>query len=449
MNKKFEQSKKNITGKAEYYDENGAGVVVQGKMKIPVPFLLKDEIAELTVVKQGKFFHSKIDNLIEKSKDRVKPKCEYFERCGGCQLMHMSYDAQLNYKTKFVKSLFKKHKVENTVGMEVPYDYRNKMISTFKFDKKIKSGFYKLYSHDVVSIKECMVQDRLADPIMETIRQLSNQYKLKVFNEDKKTGFLRHVLIRTGHYTREVMVVLVVSDRVFPGKGQFIKALTKRHPEIKTVIQNVNKRQTSVVLGDEEHILYGSGIIKDQLMGLTFNISSKSFYQINPIQTEKLYSLAVEMAELNENDLVIDTYSGIGTISLIASKSVKQVFGVEINKSAIKNSIRNAKANKINNVQFVQGDAGQVMVQMAKERVPVTTVFMDPPRAGSDEKFLSAVVKLKPKKVVYISCNPVTQKRDIDYLMRFGYKIERISPVDMFPHTAHVETIVLLQRKSM
>ncbi|MCH4889859.1 23S rRNA (uracil(1939)-C(5))-methyltransferase RlmD [Acidaminobacter sp. JC074] len=447
MSKKFVETQKNIRGKALYYDENGCGVVEQGKMKIPVPFLLKDEVADLFVVKQGKYFTSRIDKLIETSNDRVKPKCEYYTSCGGCQLMHMSYDAQLKFKTKYVKGLYKGYKVEDTIGMDDPYAYRNKMISTFKFDKKIKSGFYKLYSHDVVSIKKCLVQDDLADPIMETIRQLANQYKLKVFNEDKKSGFLRHVLIRTGHYSREVLVVLVVADRVFPGKGQFIKALVKRHPEIKTIIQNVNKRQTSVVLGEEEHILYGSGTIKDQLMGLTFNISSKSFYQINPVQTEKLYGLAIEMADLKEKDLVIDTYSGIGTISLIAAKKANKVFGVEINKAAIKNAIKNAKINKISNVQFVEGDAGKIMVQMAKERVPVTTVFMDPPRSGSDEKFLSSIVKLKPKKVIYISCNPATQKRDVDYLLKRGYELERIVPVDMFSHTNHVESVCKLKLK--
>lgn len=445
MNKRQNKTSKRLTGKVKYLNETGAGIVINGKEKIPVPFLMKNEVAEIDVKQYGKHYQSQIIKLIETSKDRVKPRCEYFTVCGGCQLMHMSYDAQLNFKKEQVKRLFNKN--IDIIGMDEPYYYRNKAISSFKFQKKVQSGFYKMYSHDVVAIKQCIVQDKQMDPIIQTINQLANQFKLKVFNEDKKTGFLRHVLIRTGHYSKEVMVVLVVADKIFPGKNQFIKALIKKHPEIKTVVQNINKRQTSVVLGDNEILLYGQGMIKDELCGLIFNISSKSFYQINPVQTEKLYHTAIDMAELSKNDIVVDTYSGIGTISLLAAKKAKKVFGVEINKSAIKNSIKNAKINKINNAQFIQGDAGQVMVQMAKEKMPVNTVFMDPPRAGSDEKFLGSVIKLKPKKIIYISCNPVTQKRDTNYLEKRGYKINQIKAVDMFPMTGHVETVCELTLK--
>lgn len=443
--KKIKKNEKRITGKVKYLNDAGAGIVISGKEKIPVPFLLKNEVAEIDVVQYGKHYQTSIHKLIETSKDRIKPACRYYGECGGCQLMHMTYPAQLTFKTNYVENLFKR-KTE-IIGMTTPYAYRNKGIFSFKGTKKIQSGFYKMYSHDIVSIKECMVQDELMNPIMETIDQLVNQFKLKVYNEDNKTGFLRHVLIRTGFYSKEVMVAFVVTNKIFPGKNQFVKALTKKHPEIKTVIQNINNRSTSVVLGDTEILLYGNGMIKDELCGLTFHFSSKAFYQINPMQTEKLYHSALEMAKLKRNDIVIDTYSGIGTISLIAAKKVKKVFGIEINRSAIKNSVKNAKINNINNAQFIQGDASDVMVQMAKEKVPVNTVFMDPPREGSNEKFLSSVVKLKPEQVIYISCNPTTQKRDVDYLLKKGYKIKDLKVFDLFPMTGHAETICQLVLK--
>jgi 23S rRNA (uracil1939-C5)-methyltransferase len=359
----------------------------------------------------------------------------------------MSYPAQLKHKSGRVKKIMINHDVDKIIGMDDPWHYRNKCISSFSFNKIVSSGFYQMYSHDIVNIAECKVQHETIDPIIETINQLATSGKLRIFNEDTENGFLRHVQIRTGFKSKEVMVVIVAASKIFPGKNKFIKALIERHPEIKTVLLNVNKRTTSIVLGEQEIVLYGPGYIRDELCGLKFNISAKSFYQINPVQTEKLYNLALEMADLNEDDIVVDTYSGIGTITLIAAQKAKQVFGVEISKDAIKNSIRNAKLNQIKNVRFVEGDAGEVMVQMAEEEVPVTTVFMDPPRAGSDEQFLTSLVELKPKQIIYISCNPVTQKRDMDYLLKKGYRVEKLVPIDMFPMTNHVESIAKLVRK--
>jgi len=437
---------KTIVCKGEYLNEEGRTIIKDDKEVISVPFLLPLEEAEITYSKVGKHYHTRINKLIKTSNDRVKARCPHYTVCGGCQMMHMSYDAQLKHKTKIVKRLMKSIPVDPVIGMDEPWFYRNKVISSFAHQKKVTSGFYKMYSHDVVTIQKCYVQDQLADPIIKTINSLANKYKLRVYNEDTKNGFLRHVLIRTGHVTGEVLIVLVVSNKVFPGKSGFVKDLIKSHPEIKTIVQNVNSRKTSVVLGDQEIVLYGNGQIKDKLCGLTFSISSKSFYQINPVQTEKLYNLANEMANINKNDIVVDTYSGIGTISLIAAKKAKQVFGVEINKDAVKNAIKNAKVNQIKNVRFITGDAGHTMVQMAKEKMPITTVIMDPPRSGSDEKFLSSVVKLKPQKIVYISCNPVTQKRDMDFLIKRGYKVKKVVPVDMFPMTHHVETCALLTK---
>ncbi len=243
------------------------------------------------------------------------------------------------------------------------------------------------------------------------------------------------------------MVVFVVSNKIFPSKNNFMKVLREKHPEISTIIMNINNKSTSVVLGNNETVVYGKGVIEDTLCGFTFQISAKSFYQINPIQTEKLYNKAIEFANLKGDETVLDAYSGIGTISLIASKKASEVIGVEINRDAVQNAIKNARINKVNNVKFYQGDAGEFMMALANDKIHIDTVFMDPPRNGSDEKFLSSVASHKPKKIVYISCNPTTQARDLKYLTSRGYRVDKIQPVDMFPHTSHVECCVLLVKK--
>jgi 23S rRNA (uracil1939-C5)-methyltransferase len=272
-------------------------------------------------------------------------------------------------------------------------------------------------------------------------------FKIKPYDEDTGTGFLRHILIKTGFYSSQIMVVLVVSSNVFPSRKEFISALLKKHPEITTIVMNVNNRRTSVVLGETEKVLYGNGYIEDTLCGRVFQISPKSFYQVNPVQTEILYNKAIDMAKLNGDETVIDAYSGIGTISLIVSSKVKKVIGVELNKDAVNDAIRNAKRNDIKNTYFYNADAGEFMVNLSRERQKVDVVFMDPPRSGSDEKFLSSLVRLGPERVIYISCNPTTQARDLDYLTLHNYKVEEIQPVDMFPQTYHVECVVSITRK--
>ena len=333
--------------------------------------------------------------------------------------------------------------------MENPYDYRNKVQSTFASYNKgeLISGFYQEYTHTVIPIDRCIIQDPKADEILVTIRELAKKYKIRTYHEDTKRGFLRHVLIRTGFKSGQVMVVFVVADKIFPSKSKIVKELIQKHPEIKTILMNINNRSTSVVLGEQEHVLYGKGVIEDTLCSLTFQISAKSFYQINPVQTEKLYNKAIEFADLKGNETVLDAYSGIGTISLIASKNAKEVIGVELNKDAVKNAIVNSKINKIRNARFYQADAGDFMVELAKDNYKIDTVFMDPPRDGSDEKFLSSVIKLAPRQVIYVSCNPVTQARDLDYLTKRGYKVEKIQPVDLFPQPYHVETVVKLSKR--
>lgn len=333
--------------------------------------------------------------------------------------------------------------------MKEPYNYRNKIQASFDNINAgdIVSGFYQEYTHDITPIEKCIIQDPRADEILKSIRQIVKRSKIRIYNEDSQNGFLRHVLIRTGFKSNQIMVVFVVTDKIFPSKNKVVKALIEKHPEISTVVMNINKKTTSAVLGNQEIVLYGKGVIEDTLCDLRFQISPRSFYQINPVQTEKLYNKAIAFANLKGDEVVLDAYSGIGTISLLASKHAKEVVGIEINKDAVKNAIVNAKINKIRNARFYEADAGEFMVELANDKYKIDTVFMDPPRSGSDEKFLSSLVKLGPKQVIYVSCNPVTQATDLDFLTKRGYKVEKIQPVDMFPQTYHVETVVKLVKK--
>lgn len=383
------------------------------------------------------------------AKYKTSPPCPYYGRCGGCQLQHMSYEGQSLYKQTIVEGLLSSFgNVNPILGMKEPYYYRNKIHSTFSYDKKgqIISGFYQENTHNVINIDKCIIQDSKADEIIETIKGFMRSFKMKPYDEDTKQGFLRHVLIKRGFSTGQVMVVLVVASKIFPGKNNYIKALVKKHPEISTIILNINNRKTSVVLGNEEMVLHGKGYIEDILCGVKFQISAKSFYQVNPIQTEILYSKAIEMAKLKGNETVIDAYCGIGTIGLIVSSKVKDVIGVELNKDAVRDAIKNAKMNNIKNAYFYNDDAGDFMVKLAMEDKKVDLVIMDPPRTGSDEKFQSSVVKLSPEKIVYISCNPETQARDLRYLVKNGYKVGEIQPVDMFPWTEHTEVVCLIEK---
>ncbi|MBR0349112.1 MAG: 23S rRNA (uracil(1939)-C(5))-methyltransferase RlmD [Clostridia bacterium] len=376
--------------------------------------------------------------------------CPVAKKCGGCQLQNMSYPEQLSYKqAKVIRLLGKFCRVNEIIGMENPYNYRNKVQAAFGITRggKIISGVYQSKSHRIVCIDECRLEDKKADEIIVTIRNMMKHYRMIPYNEDTGFGFLRHVLVKRGFTSGEIMVVLVTGTPMFPGKNAFIKELLKKHPEITTIIQNINREHTSLVLGNTEKVLYGKGTIEDTLCGCVFRISAKSFYQINPVQTEKLYSTAIDYAELTGEETVIDAYCGIGTIGIIAAKKAKEVIAVEVNKDAVFDAKNNAKRNDTQNIKFYCDDAGKFMTKMAAEGKSADVVFMDPPRAGSDEAFLSSVVTLNPKKVVYVSCNPETLERDLKYLIRNGYKVKKIQPVDMFPHTSHTETVVLLSQR--
>lgn len=376
-------------------------------------------------------------------------KCPLYKKCGGCQIHNLDYDKQLEFKMrKVVKLLGKFHHVNKIIGMDNPYHYRNKVQAAFGRDKhnRIISGVYQSSTHKIVPVDSCLIEDIKADEIIVTIRKLIKSFKLKPFDDNNMTGFLRHVLVKRGFSSGEIMVVLVTGTQEFKSKRSFINALLSRHPEITTIVQNINNRHTSLVLGDKSIVLYGNGTIKEQLCGYTFTISPKAFYQINPIQTEILYNKAMEFAEISKDDIVIDAYCGTGTIGIIASKYAGRVIGVELNPDAVRDARKNAKINNVDNIDFICDDAGKYMIRLAEENLKADVVIMDPPRAGSDINFLKSVVKLSPKKVVYVSCNPETLKRDLTYLSKNKYKVRRIQPVDMFPHTEHVECVVLMSK---
>lgn len=376
-------------------------------------------------------------------------RCPVGKKCGGCQYQGVPYKEQLKKKQKLEEKLLGKFcRVSPIIGMESPYYYRNKVHSAFGRDRKgnIISGTYQASTHNIIPVEECLIEDKKCQEIIRTIRGMLKSFKIKTYDEDTGYGLLRHVMVRRGFRTGEIMVILVLGYPVLPSRNNFIKALRQIHPEITTIILNINDKRTSMVLGEREKAVYGPGFIKDRLCGCTFRISPKSFYQVNPVQTEILYSTAIRYAGLSGKETVIDAYCGIGTIGLAAASYAGKVIGVELNKDAVRDARINAKENRITNAEFRQGDAGEFMSAMAENGLHADVVFMDPPRQGSDERFLSSLVRLAPGKVVYISCGPESLARDLKYLTKHHYTVEKIQPVEMFPFTEHIETVVLMSK---
>lgn len=384
------------------------------------------------------------------SKDNIKKgSCPVYKKCGGCQLQNLTYEEQLKYKQNKVKRLLEKFcPVDPIIGMDNPYHYRNKVQAAFGTDKKGKiiSGVYQSGTHHIVGIDSCQTEDIIADKIIVAVRKLLPSFKLTTYNEDAGKGFLRHILVKRGFSTNQIMLVLVTGTPVFPSKNNFVKAILKQFPAITTIVQNINPYRTNLVLGNNQKILYGKGYIEDILCECKFRISPKSFYQINPVQTEILYSKAIEFANLNGNETVLDTYCGIGTIGIIAAKhGAGKVIGAELNGDAVRDAIVNARTNNLKNIRFFKADAGEFMHDISSENEKPDVVFMDPPRAGSDTKFLDSLIKMSPNTVVYVSCNPETLARDLEYLTKSSvFKVKKIQPVDMFPHTTHIECVVLI-----
>ena len=377
--------------------------------------------------------------------------CSVYGKCGGCDMLDIPYDKQLKNRQVLVEKLLRPFcPVEQITGMDDPWHYRNKVHAVFgrKKDGTIISGTYAEGTHRIVPVCSCAIEDERAGAIIATIRELATSFKIRIYSEESGLGLLRHVLVRTGHESGQVLVALVLTSPVFPSKNNFLKALLARHPDITTVVLNVNDRRTSMVLGERESTLFGRGFIEDTLCGLTFRISSRSFYQVNSLQTEKLYAKAIGLMHLTGRERVIDAYCGIGTIGLTAAGSAGEVIGVELNRDAVKDAIANARANHIRNARFCQADATEFLQEMADAGERADVIVMDPPRSGSTQEFIRSAAVLAPSRIVYVSCNPVTLARDLAVFNKLGYTARTAAPFDMFPMCSdhHVETVVLLSR---
>lgn len=426
------------------YGADGEGIAKVDGYTLFINDVLKGEKCKIHILKLLKYYgFAKVVETIKSSKWRCEPGCSTYSKCGGCSLRHIDYSETLNIKKNKVqnlvnKSLDNKVIVNETIGMDNPYYYRNKAIFPINENKKI--GLYAERSHNIIPIKECKIQTKKSQEIASFI--LDN-WKETIYDEFTGKGLLRNIMIREGFSTGQIMVVLVQN-----GEKHFDpEQLVKQFPEIATVIINVNTKNTNVLLGDKNIVEYGEGYINDILGEYTFKISTKSFYQINPIQTKILYEKAIELTNLNEEDILFDLYCGIGTIGIFASKKVKKVYGIEIVPDAIKNAKENAKINEINNIEFIEGDVEKAFDQLInKEKILPTAIVVDPPRKGLDETTINNILKIKPNKLTYISCNPATMARDLSKL-EGKYEIKIIQPVDMFPYTKHVECVTVLSKK--
>lgn len=440
-----------VKGKCTDISSEGKGVVKVNNNIYFVDGLFVGEEAELLVQysRSGAYF-AKVKTLLKASPNRIQPKCKICTSCGGCQYQQIDYNTQLEYKTNRVKNAIKRIgkidvEVKPCLGAKNPYNYRNKIQVPFSKDKngKVIYGFYKENSHIIMPVKECAIENKKAAPILWDIKLLLEKHKISTYNEDTGKGILRYVLIRTSLHFDELMVVLVTSTMNFPGQRNFVDELVKLHPEITTVVENVNSRHTNVILGEHEKVLYGKGYIQDNICDLTFNVSASSFFQVNPEQVEVLYRTALNLLNDDKNQIVLDAYAGVGTIGLIASSKAKHVYSVELNKFASKNAIENAKRNNVSNITFACDDAGKYISSFEGN---LDVVIMDPPRKGSDEVFLDTLINKKVPNIIYVSCDPETLARDLNYLSSH-YEVKYIQPVDMFPMTCHVETVVLLNKR--
>ncbi|MGH4050671.1 MAG: 23S rRNA (uracil(1939)-C(5))-methyltransferase RlmD [Clostridium sp.] len=435
------------------YDGEGVGKI--DNFTIFVAGAIKGEKVMVKIVKVSKnFAFGKLLEIIEKSMYRVDPVCEIYKNCGGCNIQHIDYDSQLDFKTNRVKQVINRIGklddvlVHPTIGMESPYNYRNKVqLPVSNIDGNVNIGFYAARSHDIINMEVCHIQDSVADIVVKLTRMWMKEFNIESYNEENNQGILRHIMIRKGIKTGEVMVVLVTNGTDLPHKEEFIALISKKIKGLVSIVQNINNIKTNVILGPLCVTLWGKDTITDYIGEFKFEISPLSFFQVNSIQTEVLYSTALEYANLSGGEVVLDVYCGTGTISLFLSGKAKKVYGVEIIPQAIENAIINGKENKIDNAEFIVGDAEKVIPELIVQGVKADVVVVDPPRKGCDKTLLESICSMKPKNIVYVSCDPGTLARDLGILDELGYKTVEIQPVDMFPQTAHVECVVGLQRK--
>ena len=437
----------------------GEGIAkIDNKYPIFIEGALKGEKVKVRIVKVNKnFAYGKLMEVLEASEERVNPPCDIYKRCGGCKLQHASYKAQLDFKWDRVKDCVSKigkldpSIVKYPLGMENPWRYRNKVqLPIGLINGEVKIGFFAPRSHDIIDMESCLIQDEIGDKVVKLTREWIEKFNIRPYNVDgeyDEKGIVRHIMIRRGFTTNEVMVVLVTNGENLPHKEEFVDLMVKNIPGIKSVIQNINSKKTNVILGLESKTLWGEDTISDYIGDFRFNISPLSFFQVNPTQTEVLYGKALEYANLTGNEEVFDAYCGTGTITLFLSQKAKKVYGVEIIPQAIDNAWINAKENKVDNVEFFVGESEVVIPDLINKGVKADVVVVDPPRKGCDKKLLDAITNIDAKKIVYVSCDPSTLGRDLAILEENGYKTLEVQPVDMFPNTSHVENVAKLIKK--
>jgi 23S rRNA (uracil1939-C5)-methyltransferase len=415
---------------------------------------LPEETVIAKIVKiQKTFAYGKLIEIDRQSQSRVTPSCGIVSKCGGCQLQHLDYKAQLHNKTQMVKDVmeriggFKDLLVHDAIGMEDPWRYRNKAQFPVGFTKDVVIGFYANRSHDIIDTDKCVIQDKLNDKVIKVFKEYIRRFSIPVYNEATHKGLVRHIVTRKGFKTGEVMVCIVVNGESLPDTDYLVEKLISKVPEIKSIVLNINKRQSNVILGANNITIYGEGAIFDYIGKFKFRISPNSFFQVNSVQTDVLYSKALEYAALTGNETVFDAYCGIGTISLFLSEKAKKVYGVEIVSQAIQNAKENALLNNVDNVDFILGESEKVIPEMHKKGIKADVIVVDPPRKGCEQELLDVIVEMQCPKVVYVSCNPATLARDMKFLVEKGYVVKEVQPVDMFPHTVHVECVALLVRE--
>lgn len=445
-----------ITLTFEDLTHQGNGVGKVNGYPLFVPYGLPGEEAKVLVVKVNKKFgFGKLLEVTKPSPERVEPPCHVFFKCGGCQIQHMSYDMQLKMKHNQVKNVMRKIAhldhvpVHTPIGMEDPWRYRNKVsIPVGEHKGELITGFYRMRSHDIIKdMDTCVVQDEVNDRMVEAVRRIADKLGIEAYDEQKHTGVLRHIMVRTGRQTGDVMIVIITRTEKLPHQDQLIKELTETYPNINSIMHNINPKQTNVILGEETKLLYGEEYIYDTIGDIRFAISAKSFYQVNPPQTTKLYDKALEYANLDGHETVIDAYCGIGTISLFLAQKAKKVYGVEVVPEAIEDAKKNAKLNGMTNTEFVVGQAEKVMPWWKAQGLRPDVIVVDPPRKGCEPEFLEAMLGMEPKRIVYVSCNPSTLARDLRILEDGGYETKEVQPVDMFPQSMHIEAVTWLERK--
>ena len=433
----------------------GEGIAKFNDFTIFIPGAIKGEKCKILIVKVNKTFaFGKLLEVLEKSKYRVQADCSTYKRCGGCSLRHIQYEETLKIKRDMVQNLVNKTLntklfVNKTIGMEEPYHYRNKLQYPVGLDKNDKPviGVFANRTHEIIPVESCLIQNEKAEKVAKTVFEFIKENKITIYNEQTRKGTIRHIIVKIGIKTDEIMCIIVTNDEKIEKENELVDAITSEFPKIKTIVKNINNKNTNVILGDKNVVLYGDGYIYDKLGKYTFKISPMSFYQTNPIQTEVLYQKAIDFAKLDKEDILCDLYCGIGTIGIFASSNVKQVYGIEIVKEAVEAAKENAKINNVDNIEFIAGDVEKAFKDLIETRgIKPTAIIVDPPRRGLDETTINKILELEVEKLVYVSCNPATMVRDIK-MMEAKYEVKEIQPVDMFPFTSHVEVCALLELK--